>query len=74
DCYDQNDVLWRFQEGHGISMYKVPMTTTGPELLYDFKDTRYLASFLTNEETPVVFNEAKAGNFSPSRVVARHIR
>ncbi len=73
DCYDQNDQLWRFQEGHGISMYKVPMTTTGPELLYDFKDTRYLASFLTNEETPVVFNTAKAGNFTPSRVSARHI-
>ncbi len=74
DCYDQKDQLWRFQEGHGINMYKVPMTTTAPEMLYDFRDTRYLASFLTNEETPVVFNQAKAGNFTPSRVTARHIR
>ena len=74
DCYDQNDQLWRFQEGHGVSMYQVPMTTTAPELIYDFRDTRYLAGFLSNEEDPIVFGTAKAGNFTPSRVTARHIR
>ncbi len=76
DCYDQNDALWRFQEGHGISYYHVPMTSTAPELLYDFRDTRYLAGFLTNEETPVVFNDSKnvPFNYTPARVEAKLIR
>lgn len=70
DCYDQDGELWRFQEGHGIAHYNVPMTTTGPELVYDFRDQRYFATALTNEEAPAEFNsgEYDKGYFVPGRV------
>lgn len=70
DCYDEDGELWRFQEGHGISHYNVPMTTTSPELIYDLRDGRYLASVLTNEEELVVFNsdKYKPRYFNPAQV------
>ncbi len=70
DCYDQDGELWRFQEGHGISHYNVPMTTTSPDLIYDLRDGRYLATVLTNEEDLVEFNNDKynARYFNPAQV------
>jgi uncharacterized membrane protein len=70
DCYDEKGELWRFQEGHGISHYNVPMTTTSPDLIYDLRDGRYLATVLTNEEGLVEFNNDKynARYFNPAQV------
>ncbi len=70
DCYDKDGDLWRFQEGHSLGYYHVPMTTTGPELIYDLHDQRYLASVLTNEEDVPEFNydRHKTAYFSPGKV------
>lgn len=70
DCYDKDGELWRFQEGHAIGYYQVPMTTTGPELIYDLRDKRYLAAVLTNEEEPASFgfHRHKPVYFTPAKV------
>ncbi|MGB1581173.1 MAG: DUF1329 domain-containing protein, partial [Nevskiales bacterium] len=70
DCYDEDGELWRFQEGHSVAHYNVPMTTTSPEVVYDLRDQRYFASVLTNEEDAAEFNSAKynEGYFIPARV------
>lgn len=72
DCYDEDGELWRFQEGHGIAHYNVPMTTTSPELVYDLRDQRYFASVLTNEEELVQFNldKYRMRYFNPAQVKA----
>ncbi|MDX1497056.1 MAG: DUF1329 domain-containing protein, partial [Salinisphaeraceae bacterium] len=70
DCYDEDGELWRFQEGHSVAHYNVPMTTTSPEVVYDLRDQRYFASVLTNEEDAAEFNSAKykESYFIPARV------
>lgn len=73
ECFDKSGKFWRFQEGHGLSFYNVPMTSTAPEMIYDFKSDRYYAGVLTNEEPAPVFNSGKysQGYFNPGSVRAR---
>lgn len=57
DVYDQADRLWKFQEGHTITAYDVGVTTTTPEIIYDFVAGKYFATALTNEGDPNKFNK-----------------
>ena len=50
DLYDLRGELWRFQEGHIVQFYRLPITTTIPEVIYDFNARRYFATLLTNED------------------------
>ncbi len=50
DLYDLRGELWRFQEGHIVQFYRLPITTTIPEIIYDFSARRYFATLLTNED------------------------
>lgn len=71
DVYDHSDKLWKFQEGHTITAYDVGVTTTTPEIIYDFVAGKYFATALTNEGDPNKFNKKaklKHKNFKKSAV------
>lgn len=57
DVYDHADKLWKFQEGHTITAYDVGVTTTTPEIIYDFVAGKYFATALTNEGKPNLVNK-----------------
>lgn len=60
DIYDQDDRLWQFQEGHTITAYDVGTLVTTPEIIYDLKANKYVATQLTNENPLARYNR-KAG-------------
>lgn len=71
DVYDHSDKLWKFQEGHTITAYDVGVTTTTPEIIYDFIAGKYFATALTNEGAPNLVNKKtklKHRNFKKSAV------
>ena len=56
DCYDNRDVLWKFQEGHAVYAPNVQAVGGVPELIYDFQSTGYFATAMFNEDKPNDFS------------------
>ncbi|MGQ0622996.1 MAG: DUF1329 domain-containing protein [Panacagrimonas sp.] len=52
DCYDANDGLFRFQEGHMVALANVLGSGTLPEVIYHFDSGRYFITALANEDKP----------------------
>jgi hypothetical protein len=52
DCYDQNDGLYQFQEGHMVALQNVLGSGTLPEVIYHFDSGRYFITALANEDKP----------------------
>ena len=72
--YERNDkTLWRFQEGHLLSLYDVPAANCAPVVTYDFKDGRYFINRLTAEDEPAQFNipGMREQEFTPDAVRMR---
>ncbi len=55
DCYDNRDQLWKFQEGHLITVPFLPTTTSIPEVIYDLQSRRYFTTAMINEGEIVNF-------------------
>ncbi len=55
DCYDNRDQLWKFQEGHLITIPFLPTLTSIPELIYDLQSRRYFTTAMINEGEIVNF-------------------
>ncbi len=55
DCYDNRDQLWKFQEGHLITVPFIPTVTSIPELIYDLQSRRYFTTAMINEGEIVNF-------------------
>ncbi|MGQ0620968.1 MAG: DUF1329 domain-containing protein [Panacagrimonas sp.] len=51
DCYDAQGGLFRFQEGHVVTLYNVLGSGTLPEVIYHFDSGRYFITALANEES-----------------------
>ena len=49
DGYDGRGELWKFQEGHMISVPWVGTASAVPEIIYDLQSGRYFATAMTNE-------------------------
>lgn len=67
DNYNHSGQLWRFQEGHTRTAYEVGVTTTSPEVSYDFIAGKYFVDKLSNEGAPTQFNRR-------TRLKPRHFR
>jgi len=52
DCYDNRDLLYKFQEGHLVTTPSVQAATTVPEVIYDFNSGRYIVTAAFNEDQP----------------------
>jgi len=52
DCYDNKDLLYKFQEGHLVTTPSVQAATTVPEVIYDFFSGRYIVTAAFNEDQP----------------------
>jgi hypothetical protein len=50
DLYDNQDKLWRIDEGHNFQYYNIPCTWTGWEFHYDLQLGRYVGNWGRNEE------------------------
>jgi hypothetical protein len=73
--YDRDDKLWRFQEGHMLSIYDVPAANTAPVVTYDLKDGRYFVNRLTAEDPPPQYDVRMTDNeFLPAAVKNRYAR
>lgn len=71
---DDNNKIWRFQEGHLIQNYDQLFTNAYPVVTYDFSDGRYFVERLTNEDPAPKFNVAKfqKRRFTPASVKAHY--
>ncbi len=50
DCYDNQDKLWKYQEGYLITLPMLQTVSGVPEAYYDLQSGRYFVSNLTTEE------------------------
>ena len=55
DCYDNRDQLWKFQEGHLVTIPFLPTVTSIPEIIYDLQSRRYFTTAMINEGEIVNF-------------------
>ena len=62
DIYDENDELWRVQEGHVINYYEAQVFMPTLEVYLDLNLERYLALGLDNEDSMSVFNSPLSPN------------
>jgi tetratricopeptide (TPR) repeat protein len=70
---DHGGQLWRFQEGHLLSLYDVPAANTAPTVTYDFKDSRYFVNRLSSEDDPPVYGQSMRDNdFLPAVVKGKY--
>ncbi|MDB5987165.1 MAG: hypothetical protein JWR16_2218 [Nevskia sp.] len=58
DCYDNHNILWKFQEGHLLTAPFIPTTTAIPEIIYDLQSRRYFTTAMINENTEIINFEA----------------
>jgi hypothetical protein len=56
DLYDGRGELWRVLEQHGVQYYDAPAFWLAGSAQYDLQARHYVASGLTSEEKPIVFN------------------
>jgi hypothetical protein len=67
DSYDSEGELWRFNEGHLINYYHVPVPWYTLQTSYDFRQRRYLVTGLDNQLGPYKFKASiNAIEFSPN--------
>lgn len=58
DVYDQNDKLWRFQEGHAVTLYLDNVGVHArPHVVYDLHNGHYMAEMVNNELSFDLFNQ-----------------
>lgn len=71
---NDNNKIWRFQEGHLIQNYDQLFTNAHPVVTYDFSDGRYYVERLTNENPVPEFDIKKfqKRRFTPASVKARY--
>jgi hypothetical protein len=67
DVYDNDEQLWRVQEGHSIMAYDKLYQLPVLETIYDLRDGRYLARGLNNEDPETASATFEARDFDPSR-------
>ncbi|MDR3417575.1 MAG: DUF1329 domain-containing protein [Nevskia sp.] len=69
DCYDNQDQLYKFQEGHLVATPSVQAATTVPEVIYDFASGRYFVTAAYNEDKPYdLATELPDEEFTPAAV------
>ncbi len=69
DIYDEENILWRFQEGHPINYYNASVFLTTAEVYFNLESQRYLASSLTNETLAPIFNTPLSPKeFTPAKL------
>ena len=67
--YDQQERLWRVQEGHAMNYYDQPFVSTALEVVYDLQESRYFVDGMDNEYGGIKFDaDMKARAFSTSAV------
>lgn len=72
DGYDGRGELWKFQEGHMVSVPWVGTASAVPELIYDLQSGRYFATAMVNEEKLNDTDaEFKVKYFKPANVAKR---
>ncbi len=72
---DREGRLWRFQEGHLITLYENQSTNCLPVITYDLKDGRYFINRLLGEDVPPrEVSDMKASDFLPASVRTRYAR
>jgi len=72
---DREGRLWRFQEGHLVTLYENLSTNCLPVITYDLKDGRYFINRLLGEDVPPrEVADMKEGEFLPASVRARYTR
>ncbi len=69
DGYDGRGELWKYQEGHLITIPWVPTTTGSPEVSYDLQSGRYFMTMLHSEdEFPDFTQSFEEGYFTPNNM------
>ncbi len=72
---DRDGKLWRFQEGHLVTLYDNQSTNCLPVITYDLKDGRYFINRLAGEDLPArEVPDMKESEFLPASVRAKYIR
>ena len=72
---DRSGKLWRFQEGHLVTLYENQSTNCLPVITYDLKDGRYFINRLLGEDIPPrEVDDMKASDFLPAAVRNRYAR
>jgi len=72
---DRDGKLWRFQEGHLVTLYENQSTNCLPVITYDFKDGRYFINRLLAEDVPPrEVTDMRESEFLPASVRARYAR
>lgn len=72
---DREGRLWRFQEGHLVTLYENLSTNCLPVVAYDLKDGRYFINRLLGEDRPPQeVGDMKEGDFLPATVRSRYTR
>ena len=72
---DRDGKLWRFQEGHLVTLYENLSTNCLPVVTYDLKDGRYFINRLLGEDVPPrEVNDIKESDFLPASVRSRYAR
>lgn len=74
--YDNDDRLWRVQEGHLLPLYDVQAANAMPVVTYDLRDDRYFINRMIDRTDPPQYDVPgiRAGDFLPSAVRARYVR
>lgn len=72
---DRDGKLWRFQEGHLVTLYENQSTNCLPVITYDLKDGRYFINRLLGEDVPPrEVTDMKVSDFLPATVRSRYAR
>lgn len=72
---DRDGKLWRFQEGHLVTLYENQSTNCLPVITYDLKDGRYFINRLLGEDVPPrEVDDMKQSDFLPASVRSRYAR
>jgi len=72
---DREGNLWRFQEGHLLTLYENQSTNCLPVITYDLKDGRYFINRLLGEDVPPrEVDDMKPRDFLPDSVRQRYAR
>ena len=67
ESYNHEENLWRFNEGHVINYYDVPLLWTTMEVFLDLKQQRYVVGGVDNQRPMIRFSKTgNIKNFSPN--------
>lgn len=72
---DRDGRIWRFQEGHLVTLYENQSTNCLPVITYDLKDGRYFINRLLGEDVPPrEAEDIRESEFLPAAVRGRYVR